>query len=106
MADAHDDYQQWLTDPSEAHQRQLNAPLPCDDTPVQLTVYEAEKCQAIINAYLDGLLGYQEGVRRVAYLLSIRALTAGGIPHNATDPWPFINDLPWPPPAGRRPQPD
>jgi hypothetical protein len=33
-----------------------------------LTVYEAQKCQAIINGYLDGILGYEEGVRRVAAL--------------------------------------
>ena len=46
-----------LVNPTEAHQR-VNTPLPGDDASVQLmTVYEAQKCQAIINGYLDGLLG-------------------------------------------------
>lgn len=106
MTGSSDDGELWLTDPSEAHQRQLNSPLPADDSPVRLTVYEAEKCQAIINGYLDGIVGYEEGVRRVAFLLSVRALDAGGIPHTATDPWPFIDALPWPPPAGPRAQSD
>jgi hypothetical protein len=106
MTDAPDEDQLWLIDPTEAAQRQLNSPLPADDSPVRLTVYEAQKCQAIINGYLDGILGYEEGVRRVAFLLSVRALDAGGIPHAAADPWPFLDALPWPPPAGLRPQPE
>jgi len=53
----------------------LNTPLPGDDASVQLmTVYEAQKCQAIINGYLDGLLGYEEGVRKVAFLLLVARL--------------------------------
>ena len=106
MPDAPDDEGQWLVDPTEAHQEQLNEPLPGDDLPVKLTVYEAQKCQAVINGYLDGLLGYEDGVRRVAFLLSVRALDATGVPHAATDPWPDIDALPWPPPRGLRHQPD
>ena len=106
MADEFDEVRQWSVDPTEAHQRQLNTPLPGDDAPVHLTVYEAQKCLAIINGYLDGLLGYEEGVRRVAFLLSVRAIAAQGIPHAATDPWPFIDALPWPPPPGLRPAPE
>jgi hypothetical protein len=34
-------------DPPEAHQHQLNEPLPGDDLPVRLTVYEAQKCPAV-----------------------------------------------------------
>ena len=106
MTGASDGGEQWRLDPTEAHQDQLNGPLPGDDLPVRPTVYEAQKCQAIINGYLDGLLGYEEGARRVAFLLSVRALDAAGIPHAAADPWPFIDALPWPPPAGPRQQPD
>jgi hypothetical protein len=102
MADADDEL--WDVDPTEAHQRELNRPpLSGDDLPVRLTVYEAQKCQAVINGYLDGIVGYEEGVRRVAFLLSVRAFDAGGIPHAAVDPWPFIDALPWPPPIGLRP---
>jgi|GEM_PF-2248540 len=106
MAGVPDDAERWLVDPSEALQAQLNAPLPGDDLPVKLTVYEAQKCQAVINGYLDGILGYEEGARRVAFLLSVRALDATGIPRAAADPWPFIDALPWPPPAGPRQQPE
>jgi len=60
----------------------------------------------VINGYLDGMLGSEEGVRRVAFLLSVRALDATRIPHAATDPWPDIDALPWPPPRGLRHQPD
>jgi len=105
MADADDD-ELWDVDPTEAHQRELNRPLPGDDIPVRLTVYEAQKCQAVINGYLDGIVGYEEGVRRVAFLLSVRALNAGGIPNAAADPWPFIDALPWPPPSGLRRKPE
>jgi hypothetical protein len=101
MADADDEL--WDVDPTEAHQRELNRPLSGDDLPVRLTVYEAQKCQAVINGYLDGIVGYEEGARRVAFLLSVRAFDAGGIPHAAADPWPFIDALPWPPPSGLRP---
>jgi hypothetical protein len=101
-----DDDEHWRVDPTEAHQRQLNAPLPGDDLRVKLTVYEAQKCQAVITGYLDGLLGYEEGTRRVASLLSVRALDATGIPHAAADPWPLIDALPWPPPRGPRYQPE
>jgi len=101
MADADDEL--WDVDPTEAHQRELNRPLSGDDLPVRLTVYEAQKCQAVINGYLDGIVGYEEGVRRVAFLLSVRAFDAGGIPHAAVDPWPLIDALPWPPPSGLRP---
>lgn len=106
MTHVPDDEQRRRIDPTEAHQDQLNAPLPGDDLPVKLTVYEAQKCQAVVNGYLDGLLGYEEGARRVASLLSVRALDATGIPHAAADPWPFIDALPWPPPRGPRHQPD
>ena len=106
MAGAPDDEERWRLDPTEAHQDQLNDPLLGDDLPVTLTVYEAQKCQAIINGYLDGMLGYEGGARRVAFLLSVRALDATGIPHSAADPWPFIDALPWPPPAGLRQQAD
>ena len=78
MAHVPDDEQRRRIDPTEAHQDQLNAPLPGDDLPVKLTVYEAQKCQAVVNGYLDGLLGYEEGARRVASLLSVRALDATG----------------------------
>ena len=105
MTDA-DDERQWLADPTEAHQRQLNAPLPGDDALVNLTVDEAQKCNAILTGYLDGLLGYEEGVRKVAFLLSVRAVAAQGIPHAVNDPWPFIDVLPWPPPHGLRPRPE
>ena len=96
----------WLVDPSEANQVQLTSPLPGDDALVHLTAYEAEKCQAVLNGYLDGLVGYETGVRQVAFLLSVRALTAKQVPHQAADPWPAIDALPWPLPPGLRPDPD
>ena len=104
MAGAADDDERWRVDRTEAHQDQVNEPLPGDDLPVRLTVYEAQKCQAVINGYLDGMLGYEQGARMAAFLLSVRALDATGIPHASADPWPFIDALPWPPPAGLRQQ--
>jgi len=68
-----------------------------------MTAYAAEKCQAVINGYLDGWPATSGGARLVALLLTQRSLTSKGIPHAVTDPWPAIDALPWPPPPGLRP---
>lgn len=105
-ADAGDLVHLSLADPSEAFQRQITEPLTADDTAVQLTVYQAEKCAAIIHAYLDGQTLFGDAVRDVAFLLTARAIQASGIPHRVADPWPRIAPLPWPPPPGLRTTPN
>lgn len=93
----------FMNDPTEAFQHQVTAPLGHDNTAVQLTVYQAEKCAATIHAYLDGQTLFEKAVRDIAQLLTVRAIQASGIPSAATDPWPRIEALPWPPPRGLRP---
>ena len=94
-----DELAEWQQDPTEAHQEAKRAALPGDANPIHLTVYEAAKCQAILTAYVNGQDLLDFAVRDVAMLLSVRSLTAAGVPHAAVDPWPRIDELPWPPPT-------
>lgn len=108
-----DDDVLWRQDPTEAHQQELRRAQPGDDAPIDLTAAQAEKCLSIVQAYLDDVQEHFEDhpgdqslwtgpVRDVVHLLSIRALTAKGIPHAADDPWAELDALPWPPPPGLR----
>ena len=94
-----DELAEWQQDPTEAHQEAKRVELPGDANPIQLTVYEAAKCQSILTAFVNGQDLLDFAVRDVAMLLSVRSLTAAGVPHAAVDPWPRINKLPWPPPS-------
>ena len=96
-----------LRDPTEAHQQAVRRSLPGDDNLVDLTVLQAQKCMAVVSAYLDDHAGdddslWADPVRKVIQLLSVRATTAQGITHTSTDPWPELDALPWPPPNGHR----
>lgn len=68
---------------------------------------QAQKCLSVVSAYLDDHAGdddslWADPVRKVVQLLSVRAMTAQGISHSSTDPWPELDALPWPPPKGHR----
>ena len=97
-----EELEQWRTDPTEAHQKAVSQPMPGDDKIVQLTVYEAEKCSAMIYAFTDGLELYHSLATEVATLLSYRAVAASGAGRVSRDPWDNIDSAPWPPPKGLR----
>ena len=97
-----EELEQWRTDPTEAHQKAVSQPLPGDEKIVELTVYEAEKCSAMIYAFTDGLELYRSLATDVASLLSYRAIEASGAGHASRNPWDNIGSAPWPPPKGLR----
>lgn len=52
-----------------------------DDHPAHITAYQAQKCAAIVEAYVDGQTLYQEHVNVVAQFLKTAALEAAlGVP--------------------------
>ena len=89
-------------DPREAFHREVTAPMSDDDHPIALSAYQAEKCGAIVKALADGETEWTQAAQQVSFLLSVRSLTAKGIPHQARDPWPTLAELPWPLPPGLR----
>ena len=97
-----EELEQWRADPTEAHQKAVSQPMPGDDKLVELTVYEAEKCSAMIYAFTDGLELYRSLATDVATLLSYRAIEASGAGRASRDPWDNIGPAPWPPPKGLR----
>lgn len=95
-----------MMDPTEVHQNELRRPMQGDCNPVDLTALQAEKCLSILQAYLDDHPEddslWAGPVSEVVHLLMTRAMTARGLTHGARDPWPGLDDLPWPPPPGLR----
>ncbi len=96
-----------LAAPDEAGRARLLAdivrtvydPMSGDTAPVRLTVFEAEKLAAIIDAYARGGMSmWREAAVKASFVLTVRALEASGIPTAARDPWPDLAELPWPPP--------
>jgi hypothetical protein len=87
-------------DPSEykAVQQQHS---PGDNNPVRLTVLQAQKCAAIIQAYCDGHLLWADHLPLVVKLLQVAAVEGsvgvGTVSPTTSELWDKIRDLPWPP---------
>jgi len=92
---------------------QINAvksqPLDGDDSPAQITAYQAQKCAAILEAYADGQALYRDHVNTVAQFLKTAALEAAlGEGHSrpsAQSIWQHLEQLSWPRHGGTQPQP-
>lgn len=92
---------------------QINAvkrqPLDGDDSPAQITAYEAQKCAAILEAYADGQTLYRDHVNTVAQFLKTAALEAalgeGYSRPSAQSIWQRLEQLSWPRHGGPQPQP-
>lgn len=96
-------------DPDE-RQRQLDESVTGEETPIAVTAYQAQKCASVIEAALDGQIGYNVPAETVLLFLRAAAMEAafevGCIYPTSDSLWASLRDLPWPPPGGPRPQPD
>lgn len=83
-------------------------PLEGDDNPAHITAYQAQKCAAILEAYVDGQTLYQEHVNVVAQFLKTAALEAAlGEGHSRPSAqiiWESLDQLAWPRHGGPQPQ--
>ncbi|GIG29269.1 hypothetical protein [Cellulomonas marina] len=97
-------------DPDE-WQDTVREPQPHDNVPVAVTYLQALKCSALVDAYVQGHLGYEDDVRMVAlFWRAVAARTVHG-PHmvmrpSVEDAWAQIDAAPWPLSGPPRPQPD
>lgn len=80
-----------------------------DDNAVPITVYQAQKCAAILEAYADGQTLYRDHVNTMAQFLKTAALEAalgeGYSRPSAQIIWVALDQLAWPRHGGPRPQP-
>lgn len=79
---------EWQGDPTEVHQEVKRAELPGDVNPIQLTLYEAAKCQAVLTSFVNGQVLLDFAVRNLVMPLSVRSLTAAGVPTRRWTPGP------------------
>ena len=86
---AAEEFEWSVADPTESFQREVTRPGQGDENPIELTVYQAEKCAAILHAYIDDHTdadgidrqSLNDGPARLAaHLLTIRAVKAKPVP--------------------------
>lgn len=79
-----------------------------DDNAVRINAYQAQKCAAILEAYIDGQTLYFEYVNSVAQFLKISALETllgkDNIHPSAQSIWAHLDDISWPHHGGAQPQ--
>lgn len=78
-----------------------------DDRPLDVVAYQAQKCAAIIEAYVDGQTLYYEYVDLVATFMKAAALEAAlGVGYarpSAESVWQQLDALEWPRHGGSQP---
>lgn len=82
-----------------------------DTNPAKLTAVQAQKCAAILEAYIDGQTLYKDAVNTVAQFLKAAALEGslgrGGFSRPSTSAlWEHLDVLGWPRHGGSQSQPD
>lgn len=96
-----------MTDPDE-YQKTLRAPIDGEDEPTGITVLQAQKVAAIVEAANDGHTGFAEYMPVVARYLHAAAIEAqsgeGVVRPTARESWAILDDVPWPPVGGPKPQ--
>lgn len=89
----------------EAIKRQL---LEGDSDVANIMAHQAQKCAAILEAYVDGQALYREHVNTVAQFLKAAAMEAalgmGNYRPSSITIWQEIDHLPWPRSGGSQPQ--
>ena len=79
-----------------------------DEKTVHITAYQAQKCAAIVEAYVDGQDLYREHVNVVAKFFKAAALEAalgeGYSQPTAQTIWEILEQLAWPRQGGPQPQ--
>lgn len=94
-------------DPDE-RDTNLSTTRPGDELPIAINRYQALKCAAIISAFTQGQVGWEPHVQKVAHFLMASAMEAthgkGAIAPNSEEDWHDLDELPWPPHGGPRPQ--
>lgn len=98
-------------DQAEEYQKATDGPQPDDDLPVALTVRQADKIAAIIDAAANGHLTYLDLLKKVSWFLNISSLEAkpnfGISNRSAAELWAEIDAaVPWPRHGKPRSQPD
>lgn len=96
-------------DPDE-RQRIILTPQAGDNAPVAITHLQAMRCAAVVQAVMDGHVGYETSARDVVRFLQIAAIEAddgeGVVDQTAAEVWAKIEELPWPPAGPPQPQQD
>ena len=79
-----------------------------DDNAVSTTAYQAQKCAAILEAYVDGQTLYFNYVNSAAQFLKISALEIllgkENIYPSVQSIWEHLDDISWPHHGGAQPQ--
>lgn len=99
-------------DSTEHYQQSTDGPQPGDDAPVAMTVRQAQKLSAIIDAARQGHAAYADLLDKVTWFLTVAALEAN--PHidarhsnSAAELWAELDaSVPWPLHGPPRAQPD
>lgn len=86
-------------------------PLDGDTNPAKLTAVQAQKCAAVLEAYIDGQTLYEDAVNTVAQFLKAAALEgalgrSGFSRPSASALWQHLDALGWPRHGGSQSQPD
>src|SRR5699024_3288776 len=101
---------EWMQDPADVDALKSQS-LDGDANPANLTAYQAQKCAAILEAYLDGQTLYREQINTVAQFLKAAAVEGalGGSgyyrPASSTL-WQDLDALSWPRSGGPQSQAD
>lgn len=81
-----------------------------DTNSAKITAYQAQKCAAILEAYVDGQVLYREHVNIIAQFFKAAAIE-GSLGHGYSRPaaqsfWRQLDQLAWPRHGGPQPQAD
>lgn len=91
---------EWMPDPIDVDALK-SQPLDGDMNPAKITAYQAQKCAAILEAYIDGQALYRQQVNAVAQFLKAAAVegalgSSGHYRPTASTIWQDLDQLSWP----------